>query len=829
MTSSSRRAGLSVQAFLIALLITGLLAAALPASADDRVPIPPRSATTSPESGKSGSDRDSVTIAPFPDESRSGDADEPASAPGSSATAPSVGRENVRSLGWTGETCAPGRYFSINRDGQYWAGTVSGTAARPQVSQVGAMPIQPWSGTGARSGGVAYSPANALAVSPEGTFYSTQMWADDRGSTTQWYVNIFRTQAGETSGTQVWSNRLVDTGWRDPSGTTKTFRVVGGAYDVRARAFVFMNVRELSPGRWGIDVFRYIDNQAPRLASTILIPGNGALLNGDIAYDVNGNFYALTSDGNTGEARLFTVRAADMEKANGGTISPSLVSGIGAAYNGWNYNGISFNSDGTILVQSTANGQQSYSNLIVLDPNTFKPVGPSTQIPVVSGSDLASCQTPGTITLVKNIAERAQPDDQFTLSVSRKDGTGGVLASATTNGHTTGIQSPVAGPVLVLAGTEYALAERTNRKAAEADYSSAYECRADATGAVIASGRGTAFTLRAPADKNGAGIDTTCVITNTATPKVKVNKTVQPASGSTVNPGQKVDYTITFTNEFASGPATVDSVDLLTDVLDDADLDEDSLTADGPLRAAFDRDRIHITGEVPAKSSRTVTYSVTVRDTEHLGDRNLRNLVVPLTDTDEPVCEAGNCTDNPVADAAWTLRKTADPASGSEVGPGDTIVYTVTATASRGVVPDAVITDDLGEVLDSAAFEAGSAQLRLDDGESVAVADPVGNRLATEAFRLSAGQTAVLSYRVTIHDDAWARTLTNLVWGTGASPPQACTPEGPCRTEHTTPVKSLVLPAAGGWGNGWILLAGGVLLAATLLTALVLRVRRARG
>src|SRR5699024_9857313 len=55
--------------------------------------------------------------------------------------------------------------------------------------------------------------------------------------------------------------------------------------------------------------------------------------------------------------------------------------------------------------------------------------------------------------------------------------------------------------------------------------------------------------------------------------------------------------------------------------------------------------------------------------------------------------------------------------------------------------------------------------------------------------------TAVLTYKVTIADDAWSTTLRNVVTGAGDDgdvthpmPPETCTPDAPCTTQQRTPV-----------------------------------------
>ncbi len=140
--------------------------------------------------------------------------------------------------------------------------------------------------------------------------------------------------------------------------------------------------------------------------------------------------------------------------------------------------------------------------------------------------------------------------------------------------------------------------------------------------------------------------------------------------------------------------------------------------------------------------------------------------------------------------AAWGVTKTSTPAAGTVLAPGSTVDYQVLATSTSGQVDGVVLTDDLSDVLDDAAFVPGSAALSIDDGPLLPVADPTGTLLSTPAFTLPAGTSAVLTYRVTVDEAAWSSSLRNTVTGTGPVPPATCAdpaaPEPVCRTVNDT-------------------------------------------
>ncbi|MCM3660803.1 VWA domain-containing protein [Georgenia satyanarayanai] len=170
------------------------------------------------------------------------------------------------------------------------------------------------------------------------------------------------------------------------------------------------------------------------------------------------------------------------------------------------------------------------------------------------------------------------------------------------------------------------------------------------------------------------------------------------------------------------------------------------------------------------------------------------------------VIPAEDC--GPVGEPAWTLMKSSDPVSGSTVDPGDTITYTVTATPTGDVDPtDLTVTDDLSDVLEHART-TGAIEASVGD------VDWDGENLVWDIPRLS--ETATLTYRVVVDDDAWNVRLRNVVTGEG-TPPPVCIE---CSTAHITPARAPGTAQAGtpGLPPTGAAVAGAALLAA-LLTA----------
>jgi uncharacterized repeat protein (TIGR01451 family) len=179
---------------------------------------------------------------------------------------------------------------------------------------------------------------------------------------------------------------------------------------------------------------------------------------------------------------------------------------------------------------------------------------------------------------------------------------------------------------------------------------------------------------------------------------------------------------------------------------------------------------------------------------------------VTTVDTNCPPSPATGCSatvTTPPMPGVWNVAKTATvngttPATNVVQG-GDVITYTVKATGVSGLSSNAVLTDNLTNVLDDATFVSGSATLTVGGAAPVAVPDPAapGNILTTGKFNLAPGVLAVLQYQVTVKAGVWNKQLINVVTGSGDTAPTTCavgvTPVAAvCTTTHLTPAKVLI-------------------------------------
>jgi large repetitive protein len=210
----------------------------------------------------------------------------------------------------------------------------------------------------------------------------------------------------------------------------------------------------------------------------------------------------------------------------------------------------------------------------------------------------------------------------------------------------------------------------------------------------------------------------------------------------------------------------------------------------------------------------------------------LRNVVVAPASVNCPEPTVGadvadDCTtEHPVP--AWTLEKSSDPVTGTEVDPGEKVTYTLTVvnTSETGLV-DATVVDDLSDVLDDATLDAVPAGATVD-----------GDELTWAVPGLAPGESATLSYTVTVDRDAAGVTLDNVA--VPVQPTGSCVAADRCETTHPVPqiegrditrprpavtAPDQVLPSTGApQGTGWLVAGGG--LAVVLGAWLAFRTRR---
>jgi LPXTG-motif cell wall-anchored protein len=388
--------------------------------------------------------------------------------------------------------CTARNFYSLRKDGTVLRVTAGTTSDSATIQAIGSFP-------GATS-------ANALAIGPGGSV----MYAVDRAGSGTGIASVLRYSVAD--------------GWeRFPvaNGSTSV-GIVGGAVNPLDGSYYVGGFRTASD-RLHVDLYRFDPATSSFAAAGTFNTGvattTSTTNNGDIAFDATGTLYVLRSS--TTDARIFSVQGPAVVNAGRSTVLPfSTISqgGIGALSG---VTGIAFEGDGTLYLADATRAIRVNPNAasgwtIAMDPVTTK---------LENSNDLASCSTPPTLTIQKNVVGRNAATDQFRLLARAGDR---ILASAETTGTELGLQLAQVGPIPVVAGQTYTIAEEMVSGAASS-YASSFRC-VDESGNTITSGNGRLGQVAIP-QRAGAGI--VCTFANAPlVSTVTIRKVVEDTAGN---------------------------------------------------------------------------------------------------------------------------------------------------------------------------------------------------------------------------------------------------------------------------------------------------------
>ena len=414
----------------------------------------------------------------------------------------------------------------------------------------------------------------------------------------------------------------------------------------------------------------------------------------------------------------------------------------------------------------------------------------------------------------KIVTDRVAANDNFVVSTNYANSGTVIGAPASTSGTNAASTTPET----ILAAQNGTLVRFQEQMAAGStstlgDYTKSWKCTRN--GAAVPDNQITSV-------NNGAGVDVivqigddvNCAVTNTAqSPKLVVAKSSNPASGSVVNPGQTVAYTVVASNTGNTPLTNVTVRDDLSGVLAHAEYVNGSAQATVGAAPTVSGNDLAWTGNLAVGQSVTLTYRVTVDQDATPADVLVNHVTGTGTNPNNPDhpnvpsnCVTGSeqdcTTTHTPGGSSLSVKKSADPASGSQVYRGQTLTYSVVAT-NTGDTPltNVTVDDDLAAVLNHSAYVTGSATA------SVGAAPTLSGTTLTWTGDLPVDGTVTLTYQVTVNADVTAEdVLVNHVTGEGTNPndpnhpnvPSNCVTgsEEDCTTSHTPGIPGLTVKKA---------------------------------
>jgi uncharacterized repeat protein (TIGR01451 family) len=294
------------------------------------------------------------------------------------------------------------------------------------------------------------------------------------------------------------------------------------------------------------------------------------------------------------------------------------------------------------------------------------------------------------------------------------------------------------------------------------------------------------------------------------TPALTVSKSVSPASGTNVEPGDVLTYTLTFVNT-GTGGAGISYTDHLGTLTDDAVVASPTSSSTALAVSAIISDSFTVTGSVPPDSlPHTVTYTATVSPFADQGDHLLGNFltatgVTPPTDPTDCLPASTMCTLNFVPNLV--VSKTSNPASGTSVLPGNEIDYTL-SFANTGTGAAAVdMIDHRERVIDDAGITTDAT---VQNGLLALATTPAQVEISGS---LNPGETEIVTYTVEVNADGERGddVLSNFLLERGVTVPTTCTSAVACTTHHIDNGATADLPTTGA-GINWLFPVGALLL-----------------
>ncbi len=235
---------------------------------------------------------------------------------------------------------------------------------------------------------------------------------------------------------------------------------------------------------------------------------------------------------------------------------------------------------------------------------------------------------------------------------------------------------------------------------------------------------------------------TDCVVVH----KVRSFVAKKVADKTTVQPGEKITYTITVHNNGQVGYTGQDPAsysDDLSSVLDDATYNNDVTASDGST-VGYTAPKLSWSGPLAVGATTTFTYTVTV-NTPDTGDKLLRNAVVGGSN-----CPAGSADPDCIVAIPGPVLQLKKSVNVTYADPGQKITYTIVASnigaGDFTTAKPASFDDDLTKVLDDADYNT----------DAKASTGKLSYHKPTLSWTgpLKSKATVTITYTVTVHNPA---------------------------------------------------------------------------
>lgn len=526
----------------------------------------------------------------------------------------------------------------------------------------------------------------------------------------------------------------------------------------------------------GINLYAWNESTTPQSAVQVgtLRPATGSSAfgaNGDMAFSASGQLVLVA------DRYIYSADIPQSLASSSATIGAKQVHDMGSTVQG---NGIAFGNLGHIFVSATNGG----SRIIEVDLARGQTIN-ETSIGSFSPTDMSSCTFPNTLTLKKDVpGGRHAATDQFGLRIQSPDGYQVAQTNATTTGNQPGLQPDYAGPVFTNQGDSFDLTESASGTTVLSRYDTSLRCdQSNSDGTTTPVAVSSSNVVIQPAGARGTEV--VCTFSNDRlAPSMELRKTSDPADGSPVSAGQTITYTVEAENTGNTVLDPVEIADNLAGVVAYSEYSDDVTTEiDGSEvtagAATITGNDLTWNGVLEPGQVVSITYSVIVNDGVE-GERIANSVTSSGTPPApfDPIVPPAVTTEHRVA--GFSLTKTANPASGTVVEPGQVIEYTVAGTnAGDAALNPVTITDNLADVLDHAEYN-DDITTEIDGTELTAGSAALSENNLAWAGSLQAGQTVIITYSVTVDEDTSGEVLNNTASG-------SATPTTPNPTDPTGP------------------------------------------